>query len=249
MDWSFILIVALAIVVVVAVIVMSYYQNQKRMQDMRALAGSMGYEYVQEAGLDGGLAGLALFSHGHTRKATNLLSSAAGSATVTIMDYRYESGYGRNRRIQSQSVLLFESDRLNLPLFVLHPEGVFQKLGGLLGQQDIDFDNQPDFSAAYVLQGSDEAQVRALFSSDKLAFLARRPGLNIEGQGQRLIYYRARKLLSPKAIPSFVEEGLAFLNLLGEAAPLPAGEPDPLAGLDELLAEIGVEAGPPTTEE
>lgn len=242
MDSSFFLFVAIAIMFVVAVVVLGYHQNQERIKQLRAVAARLGYDYAEVgAGLTGALAGFALFSRGHSRKVTNLLSRVADGTAVSSMDYRYELGAGKNRRIHRQSVLLLESERLNLPAFALHPEGLGQKLAGLLGQQDIDFEHQPDFSAAYVLRGPDERPIRALFSSEKLAFFARRPGLCIEGQSRRLIYYRSRKLVSPAEIPSFLAEGMAVLKLMaGEHVPAPAAEPDPLAGLDELLAEIGV---------
>lgn len=246
MDVSFCLFVAIAIVVVAAVIIVSYRQDQKRIADMRAVAARIGWQYApEEAGLDGVLAGFGLFSRGHARKARNVLAARVDSAAAKIVDYRYELGYGNNRRIHLQTVLLLESDRLELPIFALRPEGVSQRLADLFGQQDIDFPDHPGFSADYVLQGADEQQVRALFNSERLAFFARRPGLCLEGHGHRLIYYRAKQLVSPGAIPSFLEEGLAVLRLLaGEGRPAPAAEPDPLAGLDEVLAELGVEEGP-----
>ncbi len=251
MDGSFCLVVAIGIVVFVVVVVLNYYQQQKRMEEMRALAQTKGYRYTQEgAAPEGALGDFALFSQGHARKASNVLSTEAEGAAATIMDYRYESGYGRNRHVAVQSVLHLESNRLDLPSFVLRPEGVFQKLGDLLGQQDIDFEGQPGFSAAYVLQGPSEAQIRSLFSSEKLAFFARRPGLCIEGQGRRLLYYRAKALVAPAAIPPFLQEGLAVLSLFaGKVTPPPAAEPDALAGLDEVLAELGVEDGAGAAEQ
>jgi hypothetical protein len=247
MDGSFFLIVAIGILVFVAVVLVSYRQQQKRIEEMRALAQVMGYQYQEGAAApDEALAGFALFSQGHTRRATNLLSTEVDGSAAKIMDYRYESGYGKSRRIETQSVLLLESGRLDLPAFVLRPEGLFQKLAGFLGQQDIDFEGHPDFSESYVLQGSDERQLRALFNGEMLSFLAWRPGLCIEGHGRRLLYYRASKLATPAAIPSFLAEGLEVLHLMADAEPpAPASEPDSLAGLDELLSEIGIEDGPP----
>jgi hypothetical protein len=101
---------------------------------MRAAAVRLGYDYAEvDAGLAGTLAEFALFSRGHSRKLTNVLSRQADGSSVAIMDYRFELGYGKNRRIHRQSVLLLESDRLDLAAFALRPEGLGQKLAGLLG--------------------------------------------------------------------------------------------------------------------
>lgn len=245
MDNSFLLAVVAVVVIVVVAVVYDRYYKRHRINQMRAVAERLGYVFAAEApGLAGTLSGFPLFSRGHSHTTTSLLRGEADGTAATIFDHCYIIGYGRNRRIRRQSVLLFESQRLDLPTFALRPEGLGQKLAGLLGQQDIDFEGHPDFSAAYVLQGADEAQIRALFAGEKLAFFAQRRGLCVEGQGQRLLYYRARKRVLPDAIPSFVEDGLAVFRLLAaEPAPQPAGEPDTLADLDALLGEMGVDEG------
>jgi len=253
MDGAVLLIVVVVLLAVVVAIVAGIYQGMRRRKQLRAVAERMGYSYSEHgAGQADAVTGFALFSQGYSRNAWNLLSTEANGVAATAMDYRYELGQhsSKNRRIVTQSVLLLESDRLDLPAFLLRPEGLSQKLAGAMGQQDIDFENQPDFSAAYVLQGDDEPRVRALFGREKLAFFAGHRGLCIEGYGRKLLYYRAKKLVSPEAIPSFIADGLAILDLLaGKGAPSPSSAPDPLAGLDEVLAEIGTEGETPAGEE
>ncbi len=217
MDSQVIVVIVIVVVVVAVAIAVGIYGQQKRTKQLRAIAAQQGYQYVgQEAGLIDALSGFAIFSpaRAHARTATDLLRTEADGAAAALFDYGYSTGHGKNQRVHTQSVLLFESERLNLPGFALRPEGLGQKLGGALGQQDIDFKEQPGFSKAYVLQGPDEDQLRALFDSEKLAFFAQRHGLNVEGDGRKLLYYRAGKRVSPKSIPSFVEEGLAVLHLL-----------------------------------
>jgi len=246
MDNQLLLAIGITLAIIVALVAVERYRTQRRRRQMIAVADRLGYEFAEEeAGLADALGEFPLCSRGGlSRKMTNLLRARVDGTAVTIFDYRYIVGHGRRKHTYRQSVLLFESQRLDLPTFALRPEGLGQKLAGALGQQDIDFEDRPDFSAAYVLQGPDEAQIRALFASEKLAFFAQRRGLCVEGQGQRLLYYRARKRVSPDAIPSFVEDGLAVFRLLAaEPALQPVGEPDTLAGLDALLDEMGVDEG------
>jgi hypothetical protein len=216
MDKQLFLIVGLALVVVVAVLVVEWYRKQQRAKQLRAIAAQQGYAYAEDGtGLVGSLGWTGLFSHGvHSGQASNALRAEADGAAVTALDYRYTTGVAKNQRTVRQTVLILDSERLDLPAFTLRPEGLGQKLGGAMGQQDIDFQEQLAFSSAYVLQGSDEAQIRALFDAEKLAFFAERRGLSVEGDGHRLVYYRDHKLVSPKALQSFFEEGRAVLSLM-----------------------------------
>jgi hypothetical protein len=274
MAGLFFLFVAGIILVFVGIAVYGHYQAQTRMAEMRDVAARRGYEYVvEEPGLADALAAFALFSRGHSRRATNVLRTRAGDTAAQVFDYRYTTGHGNKSHTHRQSVLLVESERLDLPAFSLCPETVGQKLAVLFGRQDIDFQHRVDFSENYVLQGDDEDGIRALFDDDVLAFFARRPGLCLEGRGRRLLYYRAGQQVSPNVIHGFLGEGLAVLDRLAaapvprrmaelapepaaeptpqpaaEPAPEPATEPDPLAGLDALLAEMGVKEDETTDE-
>jgi len=213
-TWLYV-IVAFAFMIVAAAIGLGYYGQQKRIKQLQDLASRLGYEFVrQDDDLLNALEGSILSSYGRLRRVPNLLRTSVDGTAATIFDYSYETGTRKSRGTYRQTVLLLESERLNLPSFALFPDGFGQKLLGLAGKQDIDFENQSKFSKAYVLQGPNEAEVRALFNDERLAFFAQRPGLCVEGGGRRLLYYRTHKRVSPTDIPSFLEEGLAVLRAL-----------------------------------
>lgn len=215
MDKTVILAIIIVVVVFAAYFAWDYFRKQGRLKQMRDAAARLGYQFDEKgADLLARLDGFPLLSLGRMRQVNNLLSTEVDRTAITLFDDSYLVGTGRNQRTHRQSLLLIESKQLDLPLFALHPEGLFHKLLSHLGQQDIDFEEQPGFSSAYSLRGPDEAQIRALFGSEALAFFAQRPGLYVEGNGQRLLYYRADKRVSPKEIPSFVQEGLAVLTTL-----------------------------------
>jgi hypothetical protein len=132
-----------------------------------------------------------------------------------------------------------KTGRLDMPVFALCPRRLGDQPQGLMAQQDLDFEHQPRFSMAYVLQSPDEAQIRALFRGEKPASFSQQPGLCIENHSRRGLCYRTLKRVFPKAIPAFLGEGLVALHLLtgGKAAPS-AEKRDSLAGLDKLLAKI-----------
>jgi hypothetical protein len=209
-------IVLILVVVVVGAFVATVVAGQRRVKAMREVAARLGYEYHETlTGLTDTLAGFALLSQGgfYSHKASNLLSGKADGVALTLFDDSWITGHGKNQRAHNQTVLLLSSERLNLPEFVLRPEGFFAKIQGAMGGQDIDFGDQPAFSKAYVLKGIDEAQLRALFSEEKRTFFAGRTGLTVEGRGRGLLCYRAEKRVSPKGVQSFVEGGLAVVRL------------------------------------
>jgi hypothetical protein len=95
------------------------------------------------------------------------------------------------------TAVLFESDQLSLPSFLLCPEGVLDKMASALGDQDIDFDEFPKFSRQYLLRGPEE-QVRNVFNSNVLSYFDNDPGWTLEGFGTQLLVYRVGKRVASK---------------------------------------------------
>jgi hypothetical protein len=223
-QWLWFLAIAITIAFFVAYFGLERYRKQRRTQQMRAAAAQLGYEFIDHEGsLAGALDGFALLARGRNQERSNFLRTRMDGTTVTLFDHGYITGSGRRQRTFRQSVLLMEPRALELPAFSLRPERFGEKLQGLKGRPDIDFDNQPRFSSAYALEGADEARIRTLLSSEKLAFFAGHPGLGIESNGPRLLYYRPGKRVSPGAIPAFLAEGLAALNVLAGQDPTRTG--------------------------
>jgi len=230
-------------VVMVTVFAVQHYRERERRDRLQAAAQTLGFSFQPEVdtGLLGSLSHLALFSQGRSKKINNVMRKMVAGVDVTLFDYRYTTGSGKHSDIRSQTVLLFQSGRLDLPAFVLRPEHVFHRLAGALGYQDLDFEAYPVFSQTYLLQGPDEAGIRDLFSDPVLAYYSRHTGLSTEGQGQLLVYYRARKRVDPAQIGRFVEEGLDVLALFFQEEELLASLALIGASL-ELAQEAGLDA-------
>lgn len=206
-----------AIVLLLAIIIGAcWYVEKKRTEALQAVADSLGFSFSRKGdrALPASLHGFHLFSQGHGRKMSNVLHGSANEIDVTIFDYRYTTGGGKNSHTWRQTVMLFESGKLCLPDFTLRPENLFHRIGGVFGYQDIDFDTHPTFSKQYLLRGSDEEAVRGLFHDDVLAHYAQHKGLSTEGAGGDLIFYRASRRVSPNDIRSFMEEGFGIFSLL-----------------------------------
>ncbi|MDP6107162.1 MAG: hypothetical protein QGI33_01860 [Candidatus Brocadiia bacterium] len=138
---------------------------------------------------------------------------------VAIFDYRYTTGGGKSSHTWSQTVICFWSEMLKLPEFSMRPEHVFDKIGSFLGFQDIDFPRYPTFSKKYLLKGSDEEVIRAVFNESVLAFCEGILGLSTEGAGTCLVYYRSRKKVKPPEIMGFMEDGFRVFELFASGRP------------------------------
>jgi hypothetical protein len=158
-------------------------------------------------------AGLHLFSHGRSKKARNLMRGSVRDSNVSIFDYQYTVGGGKNQHTYRQTVFSVQMEGRNLPAFSMRPENVFHKLGSMMGYQDIDFEGNPVFSKKYLLRGPDEAAIRSAFTSRVMTFLESESGLSVEADGRTLIVYRHSRSVKPEAVREFVETGMRIAGL------------------------------------
>lgn len=203
-----------------AVLVVALLLDRKRTQGMMAVAQRLGLGFFPKASTDvlPSPRQLPLLSQGHARRVKNLMQGEAQGKAVSIFDYQYTRGYGKNSHTYRQTVAMFRSPEMSLPGFALRPEGFFHKLGSAFGYQDIDFERHPVFSGRYLLKGDPEDAVRAVFDEPVLAYYEARPGLSTEGEGDCLIYYRASKKVAPERIEDFLGEGFEVFGLFSRSA-------------------------------
>jgi hypothetical protein len=204
---------------IVTAVLLSWLYEKKRTHAMKALAGSLKFTFsARDNAILQRMRPFHLFSQGHSQKATNIMEGCANDIDVVIMDYQYTTGSGKSSHMWMQTVIVFRSPLLRLPAFALRPETLFHKLGEVFGYQDIDFPAHPSFSKRYLLQGSDEDAVRALFSDALLSHYGQSKGLSTEGDGSRFIFFRTSKRVPPKGITAFLKEGFALFALLKTSA-------------------------------
>jgi len=158
-----------------------------------------------------------LFTRGHGRKGWNLMTGKTDGAAVSLFDYKYTTGGGKNSHTWTQTVAIFPETSA-LPEFVLAPEHWWDKIGALLGHKDINFEASPDFSTHYLLKGPDEAAIRAAFGAGALGFFAQNLGWSVEVKGGALAVYRMSKRPKPEEMQTFVAEVAAVRRALVRTA-------------------------------
>jgi len=205
------------LVLIVAAILATRYYERKRSEAMAAAAAEIGLDFSadQDEALLEALQDFTLFTQGHSRKMRNLMIAKTDLATLTIFDYRFVTGGGQYSTTHQQSVILMQSDSLELPRFRLKPEGFFDKIGAAIGFQDIDFDDNPDFSKAFTLKGDNEEAIRKFFDSKMLTDFLQHQRRAVESDRGLFIYYQTGRK-KPEEIRPFMADGYALYSAFTE---------------------------------
>lgn len=217
MHVPIIIAIALGVVLfVVALIVWQRKAESARTDVLQQAAVAMGFSFEAEGDLDQikALGNLPLFGHGHSRRPKNIMRGRTADDAVTVFDYQYTTGGGKESHTWRQTVALYPGAGRSLPEFVLAPENLLHKLGQLLGYQDIDFDSSPVFSSRYVLRGQDETAIRSAFTMEMRAFLEQEQGWTVEVQAGNVGIYRAGKQTNPAEIGAFLQQSHMVLRAI-----------------------------------
>lgn len=209
--WFVPLLVGAVALAIVAMLLSRRYER-RRSEALASVAGHHGlsFEAVDVALAPQEMALFHLFNAGHSRESRNVMRGRSGGIDVILFDYKYVTGSGKNQATHKQTVAAFRLEGTALPGFDLRHENVFHKIAALFGYRDINFPEHPEFSRRYLLRGSDEAAVRALFSPaliDSFENLATRGNWwVVEGAGERLLVYRPGKRVHPEELPQFLQD-------------------------------------------
>jgi hypothetical protein len=205
-----ILFVLFIIALVVGIAIYSHQKEKERTLGMQRVAQQMGWGFEPQPQYDRMIpyaASFNLFNQGHSRRMKNVVYGQLNGAKSALFDYQYTVGHGKHRHTYTQSVLYFETPKLQLPQFTLSPEGFMHKLISALGYQDIDFGNRPEFSKKYLLRGPNEVEVRKVFQDHVLAFYEANQGLQTEGGGNQLFVYRLGYRVPPAEAGQYLQWG------------------------------------------
>ena len=196
------------IVVIAGVIVWTIARERKRTDAMRQVADQLGIDFDPEA-RDMPPADLAqshLFQLGRSRGAKNLLHTARRDREVALFDYSYVIRHGNSSTRYRQTVAAFPVRSGRLPAFQLRPEGLLHRIGELFGYQDIDFHEDYDFSAKFLVKGRDEEAVRGLLTDRRRRACLDAGNVCVEGNEGWLIVYRAHRRVPAEEIARFLDE-------------------------------------------
>lgn len=218
---AFLIPLAIFGVIIVAVAISMYFTarwEKQRTEALRVVADGLGFEYWPRGSdaLVGEFGPFHLFQIGRARTIKNFMQGAAQGLTISLFDYSYVIGSGKHQQTIVQSVFVAHRAGMNLPSFSVRPKSFWDRIGHWFGTKDIEFESNPAFNNAFLVKGSDDVAIRAAFTDPLLEYLVTHPNVQLEGNGERLMYYRGARV-KPEQMRDFMAEGFAVLGLFPEA--------------------------------
>ena len=212
------------------IFVVGFWMDRKRREAIQKIAEQLGLTFYPD-GLDSALQGIdhfKLFNHGRARKQSKAIVAESEGTFLCIFDYQYTVGSGKHSHTHRQTVAAIKSPALQMPEFAMKNEGLFNKIGGMLGFQDIDFESHPTFSKMFLLTGNNEQAIRKLFRPELLEYFESRKGISVEGGYGAFVYYVPDRQVKPDDIKSFMTTAYEiYSQLLDSIETISSQEPAP----------------------
>lgn len=214
------------LIVIIFIAYLDWRSHRARAYKLMEVSQIMGFTYEGQAekkAIDGRFGVFTLLNGGHSHRILNILEGDIGDWHVVIMEWRYTVGSGKNARHHAHTQVIIP-DVDGLPVFQLSPESIFHKMAQFFGMADINFEDSPKFSKSYLLRGSNEAAIRAVFTPEVRAFIEQERNWNVESRDGYLLVFRSDTVLEPDKCPEFAAEALRLAAMLHPAET--SGQPE-----------------------
>ncbi len=201
---------------VLVIIATAVLAERKRVQAFQGVANELGLAWhaAGQPEVEAAVRTFSLFEQGRGHKIYNLIHGQTEEAEVALFDFNVTTGSGDSETTHKRTMAWIRSPRLNLPQFSLRPEHFLHRVGKLMGMQDINFEEFPKFSKKYMLQGPDEAVIRAAFQPQLIARLEELPYAQLEGRGDCLALLTSNTRRRPRELPKLLEDAFEMFTLL-----------------------------------
>ena len=171
------------VLLAIVLLVVAAYQAKKRREALAALAAQLGFHFSPDPGSEvfhqyEGM-GLIPFGQGRSQRASNLLFGQRNGLFWEFFDYQYTTGSGKNRHTHHY-VIAAAKVPLAFPPTRIRPEGMFDKLKGMFGFEDINFESE-EFSRRYHVSCAERQRAFDLIHPKMIEFL-----LNVEARDWQL---------------------------------------------------------------
>lgn len=195
------------------VAVLAYIGALKRREAMAAVAAKLGlrFSYHKDWGLPKRYRFLDKLRIGSNRYAFNILSGRYQAQEVTLFDYHYRTGSGKNTQHHYISFFILHVP-VSFPELVIGPESFFSKIAQAIGYDDIDFESH-EFSRRFCVRSKDKKFAYDVCNARMIEYLLSNADLTIEVEGDALaISFDSR--LAPERIEPNLNRLIAVRSLL-----------------------------------
>lgn len=189
------LIVVGVVALIIGVFVWGFVQSAKRRKELTAWSASKGLSFDggRQSGYDSLFDGFNCLCQGNNRYAYNVMEGAWSGRPIVAFDYHYET-YTTNSKGQREthdhvfSAVTIDSGLPLKPLLIRH-EGLFDKIAGFLGMEDINFESA-EFSRKFFVKSSDRKWAYDVLPARTLQLLLDSPVFTIEFAGSQVMAHR-----------------------------------------------------------
>lgn len=202
------LLVGIFVVMFIVVVIVARRRKRERTEALRLVAETAGLAFEPQADLEAVQArgDVRLFTRGHSRRVTNLMTGRIGDQEVAVFDYRYTTGGGKYQHSSVQTVVMLPSLKGALPDLEMAPESPLYRIAEVFGYQDINIESSPEFSRHYIVRGADEAAIRAVLYPRATSYFAEHLGWTVEVRSGTVAIYRANSRPKPDDLQAFIAE-------------------------------------------
>lgn len=189
-----------------SIFVISYLIEKKRTEKWQSVATDMGFDF-QEIGQ--GLQNkyhFNLFGLGRSRKCRNILSGNADDTAITITDYQYTTGGGKNSSTYKMTVCILENPDLNLPQSALKVRSFFDFVPKKGYGAKFKFEDDTEFAKKFLSYGSDESEINRLYNNEvkNLCLKYHDQGISVETYDNSIMVY-FRKRIKPENVQELLQ--------------------------------------------
>lgn len=148
------LLLLLAALVVGTIAIGGYITQQRRQEEMSALAKELGFTFDDTPdNVHTFFEGFEPFEKGSGRRSFNLLQGTIDGIGWQVFDYRYTTGSGDDQRTHRWGIVA-ATVPMSFPKLTLRPEGIFDRLAAMAGFDDLNFESE-EFSRLYHVRCDD----------------------------------------------------------------------------------------------
>lgn len=164
---------------------LGHLQAKKRREAFQAIAAELGFSFRpdKDAGFARRFGFLEHMDDGSRRYAFNILSGQLEGQQANIFDYHYETysrdSKGRRRTHHHYFSIFTLALPSSFPELFITREGLFAKLGQMLGFDDIDFESV-EFSKRYKVRSKDKKFAYDFCNAQMIDYLLRQEDLILE---------------------------------------------------------------------
>ena len=210
-----VLIIFVCVAVFILIVVAGAISAHKRREAFRELAARLGlrYEPFKSRDMAKRYRFLDKLRRGYNRYAYNILSGSYKRHELTLFDYHYQTGSGKNTQHHHFSFFILHLP-VSFPELVIGPEGIFSKIAQSIGYDDIDFESH-EFSRKFCVRSKDKKFAYDVCNARMIEYLLANDDLTIEIENNALAI-SFNKRLKPEQIEPNLNRLIEVRSLMPE---------------------------------